>query len=110
MSARSETQIVDQSLNRHLFIVDNYQLLKSIDTASVDLICTDPPFAKNETFVGGLTPALTSEEKQRELTTLKKWGITGPIEAEQNNVTWPTDTTVSRSPSGASCSSPPSKT
>lgn len=96
MSARSETHVADHPLNRCLFIVDNYQLLKSIDAASVDLICTDPPFAKNETFVGGLTPSLTSEEKQRELATLKEWGITGPIEAERNNVTWPTDMTTAK--------------
>ena len=32
-------------LNRHLVIVDNYHLLKSLDTASVDLTCTDPPDA-----------------------------------------------------------------
>ena len=77
-------------LNRHLFIVDNYQLLKSMDTASVDLICTDPPFAKNDTFVGSLKPPLTEDEIQKELKTLKSWGISNPAEAEQSHVVWPT--------------------
>ena len=83
-------------LNRHLFIVDNYELLKRMDTASVDLICTDPPFAKNETFIGGLTPPLEEEEKQRELDKLKDWGIRNPADAEQNHVTWPTGATTAK--------------
>ena len=78
------------SLNRHLFIVDNYQLLKALDTECIDLICTDPPFAKNDTFVGSLKPSLTNDEIQRESETLAAWGIRDAIQAEQANVVWPT--------------------
>ena len=90
MSTDADTQPTGHPLNRHLFIVDNYQLLKSMDTASVDLICTDPPFAKNDTFVGSLKPPLTEDEIQKELKTLKSWGISNPAEAEQSHVVWPT--------------------
>ena len=96
MSTDIDAQPTGHPLNRHLFIVDNYRLLKSIDTASVDLICTDPPFAKNETFIGGLTPPLASDEKQRELDRLNDWGIRSPAEAERNHVTWPTGGTTAK--------------
>ena len=90
MSTDADTHPTGHPLNRHLFIVDNYHLLKSLDTASIDLICTDPPFAKNETFIGGLTPPLTGDEKQREIDKLMEWGISNAADADQNNVTWPT--------------------
>lgn len=45
------------SLNRTIFISDNLPFLKSLDSASVDLVCIDPPFGKNETFSGNLRPA-----------------------------------------------------
>ncbi len=96
MSTDADAQPTGHSLNRHLFIVDNYYLLKSMDTASVDLICTDPPFAKNETFIGNLTPPLTDEEIQEELKTLKSWGIRNPADAEQSNVVWPTGETTAK--------------
>ena len=94
MSTDAETQPTGHPLNRHLFIVDNYHLLKSLDTESIDLICTDPPFAKNETFVGELTPALTDDEKQRELDKLRDWGIQTSADAERRHVTWPTGSTT----------------
>ena len=34
------------SLNRTLFIGDNLPILRGIDSDSVDLIATDPPFNK----------------------------------------------------------------
>lgn len=82
--------------NRHLYIVDNYKLLKSLASESIDLICTDPPFAKNDTFVGSLKPPLTEEEIQTEVDTLKSWGIHGPADAEQSNVVWPTGESTAR--------------
>lgn len=85
---------VPHPLNRHLFVVDNYRLLKSMDTESIDLICTDPPFAKNDTFVGSLRPPLTENEIQRELDTLKRWGIANPADAERLDVVWPTGETT----------------
>ena len=84
------------SLNRHLFIVDNFHLLKALDSDCVDLICTDPPFAKNETFVGSLKPPLTEDEIQNESVTLASWGINDAVEAEQANVVWPTGETTAK--------------
>ena len=46
-------------LNRHLFIADNLNLLRSLDNESIDVICIDPPFAKNQTWVGSLKPSLS---------------------------------------------------
>ena len=55
------TQAVTASdLNRHLFIVDNYRLLRGLPSGSIDLITTDPPFAKNGTLAGKLKPPLTN--------------------------------------------------
>ncbi|MCQ3806615.1 MAG: DNA methyltransferase [Acidimicrobiaceae bacterium] len=92
----TDTPPTGHPLNRHLFIVDNYHLLKSLDTESIDLICTDPPFAKNETFIGGLIPPLTDEEHQRERDKLRDWGIRNPADAERNHVTWPTGATTAK--------------
>ena len=77
-------------LHQHLFIVDNYLLLKSLEAASIDLICTDPPFAKNKTFQGTLDPPLRADEMDEEHTTLQRWGIHNAADAEQHGVVWPT--------------------
>ena len=37
-------------LNRHLFIADNLDLLRRLDNESIDLICIDPPFKKEQDF------------------------------------------------------------
>ena len=79
-----------RSINRRLFIVDNYYLLRSLDTGCIDLICTDPPFAKNDTFVGSLKPSLTDDEIQKESETLAGWGIHNAAGAGKDNVVWPT--------------------
>jgi len=91
MPSNTAAESTGHHLNRHLFIVDNYRLLTSVETASVDLICTDPPFAKNDTFVGDLTPPLTDTEKQQEINKMKDWGIHNANDAEQSHVTWPTE-------------------
>ena len=46
----------EHPLNRHLFIADNLNLLRALDSESIDLICIDLPFAKNQTFTGSLRP------------------------------------------------------
>ena len=46
-------------LNRNHFIADNLSLLRRLDNESIDLVCIDPPFAKNETWKGALKPPLT---------------------------------------------------
>ena len=52
-------------LNRSLFIADNLDLLRRPDDETVDLICIDPPFAKNQTFTSSLKPPLTDAGASR---------------------------------------------
>ena len=47
----------DQSLNRTLFISDNLPVLRGIDSESIDLIATDPPFNKGVKAFEGITAA-----------------------------------------------------
>ena len=77
------------SLNRTLFIADNLGLLESLDNESIDLICIDPPFAKNQTFVGTLRPPLSKEEREQELATLADWGIQNRADAAAAGIEWP---------------------
>ena len=81
--------MVEHPLNRHLFIADNLNLLRALDNESVDLICIDPPFAKNQTFTGSLRPPLSDAERQRESETLAGWGIRSQHDAEQARIEWP---------------------
>ena len=76
-------------LNRHLFIADNIYLLRRLDNESVDLICIDPPFSKNQTFVGNLNPPLTEAECDWERETLAGWGIHTAADAENAGIEWP---------------------
>lgn len=78
-------------LNRTLFIADNLQLMRRMDNETVDLICTDPPFAKNQTFKSqnDLKPELEDHETDDETKLLKKWGITSERKADQIGVEWP---------------------
>ena len=62
-------------LDGTIFISDNLPFLKSLDTESVDLVCIDPPFAKNETFTGNLRPPLDEEEKRIERELMEEWGV-----------------------------------
>ena len=76
-------------LNRNVVIADNLELLKALDNETVDLIVTDPPFAKSYTFTGNLKPPLSPEELTLEKRTLANWGITSQAEAEAAGVEWP---------------------
>ena len=76
-------------LNRHLFIADNLSLLQQLDNESVDLICIDPPFAKNQTFTGSLKPPLTDAERQLERDTLTAWGLHSAQDAANAGIEWP---------------------
>ena len=82
-------EIVEHPLNRHLFIADNLNLLRALDNESIDLICIDPPFAKNQTFTGSLKPPLSDAERQQELETLAGWGIHSQRDAENAGIEWP---------------------
>ena len=75
--------------NRTLFIADNLALLESLDNESIDLICIDPPFAKNQTWVGTLRPPLSKEEREQELATLADWGIRNRADAAAAGIEWP---------------------
>ena len=77
------------ALNRTLFIADNLSLLESLDNESIDLICIDPPFAKNQTWMGAIRPPLSKEERQQELATLADWGIRNRVDAERAGIEWP---------------------
>ncbi|MDE2688419.1 MAG: DNA methyltransferase [Chloroflexota bacterium] len=79
----------EHPLNRHLFIADNLNLLRALDNESIDLICIDPPFAKNQTFTGSLRPPLSEAERQQELETLAGWGIRSQRDAENAGIEWP---------------------
>lgn len=75
-----------------MYIVDNLQLLRALNTESVDLCCIDPPFAKNDTFTGDkLDPPLGNAEQENEKRLLAVWSITTPEEADAAGVAWPDD-------------------
>lgn len=46
-----------QNLNRTLFISDNLPVLRGINSESVDLVATDPPFNKGVKVFEGITAA-----------------------------------------------------
>ncbi len=76
-------------LNRRMVIADNLELLKALDNETVDLIVTDPPFAKKNTFTGTLKPPLNAEEMALEKRTLADWGIRNRPAADKANINWP---------------------
>lgn len=82
-------EMAEHPLNRHLFIADNLNLLRALDNESIDLICIDPPFAKNQTFTGSLKPPLSDAERKQELATLTGWGIHNQHDAENAGIEWP---------------------
>ena len=78
------------AINRGVYIADNLPFLKSLNDECIDLVCIDPPFAKNETFTGEkLRPPLTQEEVDNELRLLGHWGITSISDANAKDVVWP---------------------
>ena len=79
-------------LNRTVFISDNLPFLKSLDTESVDLVCIDPPFGKNQTFSGKLKPPLSDDEIRVERELMNSWGCTDPDAAYALGVEYPDQT------------------
>ena len=82
--------------NRGFYIADNLYFLQSLNSECIDLVCIDPPFAKNETFgkkkktdKDPLKPPLTRAEEKRELELFAKWGITTPEQAMAHEIAWP---------------------
>ena len=84
------------AVSRGVYIADNLELLRALNDACVDLVCIDPPFAKNETFGkknnkarDPLKPPLSQAEKDNELRLLAEWGIRNPRDAERAKIVWP---------------------
>ena len=79
-------------INRGVYIADNLDFLRAVNTASVDMVCIDPPFAKNDTFTGDkLRPPLRQDERDNEFRLLKEWGIATPEQADAAGIAWPDD-------------------
>ena len=57
------------------FICDNLPFLKSLDDESIDLVCIDPPFGKEQAFEGKLKDPLTEEERRIERDMMASWGV-----------------------------------
>ena len=57
--------MAEHPLNRTLFISDNLPILRGIDSDSVDLIATDPPFNKGVRDFEGIVSAGVDTEGQK---------------------------------------------
>ena len=80
------------AVNRGVYIADNLDFLRALNTASVDLVCIDPPFAKNDTFTGDkLRPPLRADERENEGRLLSLWGLATPEQADDAGIAWPDD-------------------
>ena len=78
------------AVNRGVYIADNLNFLRALNDECIDLVCIDPPFAKNETFTGDrLRPPLSGEEHEIERRLLAHWGITNAEEASNAGIVWP---------------------
>ena len=78
------------AVNRGVYIANNLDFLGSLNSECIDLVCIDPPFAKNETFSGDrLRPQLTDLEKSNEMRLLQRWGIADKDAATKAGLVWP---------------------
>ena len=76
-------------LDGTIFISDNLPFLKALDTESVDLVCIDPPFDKNETLTDDLRPPLSKEEHRIEQELLVEWGAFDEESAYKVGIEYP---------------------
>ena len=82
------------AVNRGVYIADNLAFLRALNDECIDLVCIDPPFAKNETFTGDrIRPPLTDSELAIERRLLSSWGINTAQDADAKGITWPEDIT-----------------
>ena len=79
-------------LNRTVFISDNLPFLQALDTKSVDLVIIDPPFDKNQTFVGQLKPRLSKSERTVEKNLMDSWGVYDDASAYELGIEYPDQT------------------
>ena len=78
------------AINRGVYIADNLNFLRALNSECIDLACIDPPFAKNETFTGDrLRPKLSDLEKANEQRLLRMWGLSNKEEAAAAGLVWP---------------------
>ena len=80
------------AVDRGVYISDNLPFLRSLNDECVDLICIDPPFAKNDTFNKAdneLKPELSQDEKDNEKRLLNRWGARDHRDAERLGIEWP---------------------
>ena len=83
------------AVNRGVYISDNYDFLKQLNSESIDLVNIDPPFKKNETFPADrLKPPLTQDELENEMRLLNHWGITDSRTAIKKGIQWPSDAKI----------------
>ena len=78
------------AVNQGVYIADNLSFLRALNDQCIDLVCIDPPFAKNDTFTGDrIRPPLSAEEREIERRLLAGWGVTTAREAEAAGIVWP---------------------
>ncbi len=78
------------AVNRGVYIANNLNFLGSLNSECIDLVCIDPPFAKNETFSGDrLRPQLSDLERRNEMRLLQRWGIADKAAATAAGLVWP---------------------
>ena len=77
------------ALDGTMFISDNLPFLRSLDDESIDLVCIDPPFGKRQTFVGNLSPPLTSDERRIERDLLAQWEVYDDSTAYEKGLEYP---------------------
>ncbi len=63
--------------------------LRSLDNESIDLVVIDPPFGKNQTFVGRLRPELQDDELEHEYDLLASWGVQNEYDAYDIGIEFP---------------------
>ena len=77
-------------VDRGVYIADNLELLRSLNDECIDLVCIDPPFAKNDTFrADRLRPELSPEELENERRLLHSWGAGSAAQAAAAGLAWP---------------------
>ena len=77
------------AVNRGVYIADNLDFLRSLNSECIDLVIIDPPFGKNQTFSGKLSPPLTEKEQEVETSLLESWGITDIDGAYDRGIEYP---------------------
>ena len=84
------SQDLFNATNRGVYIADNLDFLRALNDECIDLVCIDPPFAKNDTFTADrLKPPLTDGEEANERRLMNSWGIRSEREAERAGIVWP---------------------